>query len=353
MHNSYLLKSPVNVVLTAFRPERLFVERLLEPGNAGALKAWVKSPDVGFYSIEYGYQPGGNGRSKRGSFNPDYFLLREGSDEVVVVEVKDNDDVTDQNRGKLAYAEDYFATLNQLLDDAGDSRRYSFHFLSPVDYDDFFEGLRKGETRWVRLDASRRVERNAGRRLTRDRGRGTLEGLRASADTRRTEAPPPLTGAQESKNRAAHMVREVGRFHADRRSARLGLHVSPNQPCWERPVRRNWAHLACRTHSPTPAVSPSSARCRGYAQQSPPRRRRWPCDDREDVVAFTVGTTFAGIFAGDTPKKPTGDAGDLLTGGSWLSRPRSRIARLQPRTGHLRARRPSSLARVAVIPASH
>lgn len=140
--NSYLLKSSVNVVLTSYKPERLFVERLLQPDNAAALKAWVKTPDVGFYGIEYGYQPGGNGRSKRGVFNPDFFLLREGTDEVIVVETKDDGDVSDVNTGKLAYALAYFAKLNEMLEEAGESRRYQFHFLSPVDYDDFFAGLR-------------------------------------------------------------------------------------------------------------------------------------------------------------------------------------------------------------------
>jgi hypothetical protein len=34
-----------------------------------------KAPDVGFYTIEYGFQPGANGRSKRGQFDPDFFLM--------------------------------------------------------------------------------------------------------------------------------------------------------------------------------------------------------------------------------------------------------------------------------------
>jgi len=143
VHNSYLFKSPVNAVLTSYAPERLFVERLLQnPDNAAAVRAWVKAPDVGFYSIEYGYQPGGNGRSKRGSFNPDFFLLRDGADEVIVVETKDDSDLTDQNRGKLAYAQSYFSKVNEMLKAKRKKRRYQFHFLSPVDYDDFFAGLR-------------------------------------------------------------------------------------------------------------------------------------------------------------------------------------------------------------------
>lgn len=146
VHNAFLFKSPVNLVLTSYTPERQFVERLLQnPDNAAAVKAWVKTPDVGFYSIEYGYQPGGNGRSKRGYFNPDFFLLREGADEVVVVETKDNSDISDQNRGKLAYTQAHFLKVNEMLKAKGEKRCYQFHFLSPVDYDDFFAGLRDGK----------------------------------------------------------------------------------------------------------------------------------------------------------------------------------------------------------------
>ncbi len=142
--NSFLFKSPVNVVATSYAPERLFVERLFQSNNAAVLKAWVKAPDVGFYTIEYGFQPGGNGRSKRGQFNPDFFLLREDRDEVIVVETKADDDTSDINAGKLAFAEAYFTTVNKLLAARRRKRRYQFHFLSPSDYDDFFAGLRDG-----------------------------------------------------------------------------------------------------------------------------------------------------------------------------------------------------------------
>jgi type III restriction enzyme len=121
-----------------------FVERLLQADNAATLKAWVKAPDVGFFPIEYGFQPGGNGRSKRGQFNPDFFLLRGDADEVIVDETKADDDVSDGNAGKCAYATDYFTRLNALLKVERSKRPHQFHFLSPVDYDDFFAGLRDG-----------------------------------------------------------------------------------------------------------------------------------------------------------------------------------------------------------------
>jgi type III restriction enzyme len=145
IENSFDLKSPVNLVVASYKPERDFVNRLLLSVNRKVIRAWVKAPDVGFYPIEYGYQPGGNGRSKRGDFNPDFFLLLEEGDQVVVVETKMDDDVTDQNIGKLAAAKAHFQKLNELLADEGSARRYGFHFLSPLDYDKFFAALRKGE----------------------------------------------------------------------------------------------------------------------------------------------------------------------------------------------------------------
>jgi hypothetical protein len=126
------------------RPEREFVNQLLLNVNRKAIDAWIKAPDVGFYPIEYGYQPGGNGRSKRGEFNPDFFLLLGKTDEVLIVETKMDDDVTDQNMGKLAAAKSHIQRLNELLATEGSSRRCSFHFLSPIDYDKFFASLRAG-----------------------------------------------------------------------------------------------------------------------------------------------------------------------------------------------------------------
>lgn len=141
--NSFLFKSPVNVVTTSHKPERLFVERIVQPDNAAAVKAWVKAPDSGFYAIEYGFQPGGNGRSKRGQFNPDFFLLCEDVDEVIVVETKADDETSEVNAGKLVFADAYFEKLNELLKPKRTKRVYQFHFLSPVDYDDFFAALRE------------------------------------------------------------------------------------------------------------------------------------------------------------------------------------------------------------------
>ena len=141
--NSFDFKSPVNVVLTSHVPEREFVRRLVRASNAANLASWVKAPDTGFYGIEFAYQRNGNGRSSRGTFNPDFFLLHAQRDEVIVVETKANDDDSAMNAGKLAHALDHFATVNKLLKAKKNKRRYSFHIISPNDYDRFFKALRE------------------------------------------------------------------------------------------------------------------------------------------------------------------------------------------------------------------
>ena len=74
----------------------------------------------------------------------------EKADEVIVVEVKADGDITDTNTGKLAYATAHFEKLNELLKAKRHKRRYQFHFLSPSDYDDFFAGLRDATLKgWV------------------------------------------------------------------------------------------------------------------------------------------------------------------------------------------------------------
>lgn len=143
--NSYLFKSPTNVVLTSHRPEYLFVRRLLEEETAKSVKSWVKAPDTSFYTIEFSYKKTPESKRKPGEFNPDFFLLLEVQDEVVVVETKQDGDTTPLNAGKLAAAEEHFATVNELLKKAKKKRRYQFHILGPGDYDGFFDALRADE----------------------------------------------------------------------------------------------------------------------------------------------------------------------------------------------------------------
>lgn len=143
--NSFNFRSPTNVVLTDHQPEFKFAQRLLSTKTAQVLRSWVKGPDTGFYEIEYVYQEGGSGRSKRGVFNPDFFLWLKDSDTVVVVEVKDDGDESWRNKGKTAAAEAHFEEVNRLLEASGSTRRYLFRLVVPKEYDKFFEALRAGE----------------------------------------------------------------------------------------------------------------------------------------------------------------------------------------------------------------
>jgi type III restriction enzyme len=142
--NSFDFKSPTNVVLVDYQPERRFVQRLVQAKHAKCLESWVKAPDTGFYEIEYAFQEGGVGRSKRGTFNPDFFLLMRDTDLVAVCEVKADGDDSWRNRGKHLAAVQHFQEVNKLLEADGNPRRYVFHMLSPRDFDKYFEALRAG-----------------------------------------------------------------------------------------------------------------------------------------------------------------------------------------------------------------
>lgn len=143
--NTYDFRSPVNIVLTDHQPERRFVQKLFQARNAKVLRSWIKAPDSGFYEIEYAFQEGGAGRSKRGRFNPDFFLWMQDRDLVVVVEVKDDGDDSWRNKGKMQHAKEHFQQVNRLLEERGDARRYVVCITGPKDFERFFELLRSGK----------------------------------------------------------------------------------------------------------------------------------------------------------------------------------------------------------------
>ena len=139
--NPYLFKTPQNFVITSQNPERQFVEELCKKDNANHIDAWVKSRDVGFYSIEYVYRI--SNHQKRKIFNPDFFIQCKKDTETIylVVEVKEDGDDSIENKAKYKYGKTHFMKLNKRLKDIGIKDRYIFHFLSPKDYHVFFEYL--------------------------------------------------------------------------------------------------------------------------------------------------------------------------------------------------------------------
>jgi type III restriction enzyme len=136
--NYHNFKSPTNVVLTTHGPERDFVRRLFDPEVAASLGAWFKSPDVGFYEIGYSWRRGDH--TRQGKFNPDLFIKLAGVDQILVVELKDDDDESDENRAKLRFAKEHFDLINSLQGECA----YAVLFISPTSYDAFFDALKDG-----------------------------------------------------------------------------------------------------------------------------------------------------------------------------------------------------------------
>ena len=138
--NHYCLKSPVSIVLTKQDPERRFVEAITNPKVAESIDAWIKSRDQNFYSIEYSWRKGEH--PTQGYFNPDFFLKF--GDNIVVVEIKADNDDSDENKAKLRWAKDHFSILNDELKKNGVKQQYFFHFLSPSSYFEFTEYMLDG-----------------------------------------------------------------------------------------------------------------------------------------------------------------------------------------------------------------
>lgn len=145
--NTFLFKSPFDLVFTKFEPERKFIDHLCKSDNAQKLEAWIKSKDVGFYSIEYSITSIAGKHSKTQSFNPDFFIkLKQGStSHFIVVEVKADGDVSPENKAKLKYAKQHFQNLNTELKSKNIKEIYHFHFISPNSYVVFFDFLRNDQ----------------------------------------------------------------------------------------------------------------------------------------------------------------------------------------------------------------
>ena len=137
IENAFNFKTPVNVVFASYKPERDFIKRLVSEENAKFIDAWIKSLDIGFYSIEYSWRKGEH--PKQGRFNPDFFI-KLGSD-ILVIEIKQDGDISDENKAKLKYARGHFKRVNSLQSE----QQYYFKFVSPESYDLFFQRLREGK----------------------------------------------------------------------------------------------------------------------------------------------------------------------------------------------------------------
>lgn len=149
--NHYCFKTPLNITISSHKPERNFIRNLIKEENAKFIDSWIKSTDIGFYSIEYSWPKGEH--YKQGHFNPDFFV-KIGND-ILVIEIKDDLDITDENKKKLEYARKHFERVNKLQKE----KKYYFKFLSPKSYDLFFDSLRKGECKNFKSEFEIKLEK--------------------------------------------------------------------------------------------------------------------------------------------------------------------------------------------------
>jgi len=142
--NQFLFKTPLDLVFTNGGPERKFVEHLCKKDNVEKIHCWIKSRDKGFYSIEYSWRKGEHPEQQ--TFNPDFFIkiIKDEIEYIIIVEIKEDNDDSDENKAKLRWAKKHFEDLNGELKKANIKQKYIFHFLSPCSYSEFFEYLRDG-----------------------------------------------------------------------------------------------------------------------------------------------------------------------------------------------------------------
>jgi len=65
--------------------------------------------------------------------------------QIIIIEIKSDGDLTDENKAKFRYGGQHFKDLNKELKHQGVKEKYHFHFLSPNSYDVFFDHLRNGK----------------------------------------------------------------------------------------------------------------------------------------------------------------------------------------------------------------
>ncbi|MDR4952613.1 DEAD/DEAH box helicase family protein [Chryseobacterium sp. ES2] len=142
--NKFLFKTPIDLVFTSREPERKFINELVKKDNASQICAWIKSNNHSFYSLEYSYTLGSH--TSTHFFNPDFFILlrKDDFDYVSVIEVKADNDNSDENKAKNKYAIEHFNELNKQLEEKKVRQKYFFNFLSPSNYSDYFTYLKDG-----------------------------------------------------------------------------------------------------------------------------------------------------------------------------------------------------------------
>jgi len=142
--NVFLYKTPIDLIFTSSEPERKFVRELFKENNAKYISSWIKSNNQNFYSIEYSLTKGSH--TSTHLFNPDFFILikQNNYEFISVIEIKSDNDDSEENKQKYLYGKDHYNTLNNILNEEKINQKYFFNFLSPINYSDYFTYLADG-----------------------------------------------------------------------------------------------------------------------------------------------------------------------------------------------------------------
>ena len=136
--NIYNFKTPLNIILVNKEPEKKFVEMLFDDQLSQKIDCWIKSRDVGFYSIQYILQRGQSPKE----FNPDFFIKSDNN--IIVIETKADGDVSKENYSKYVDAKRHFEHLNEELTKINKNIKYYFNMLTPESYPDFKKAVIDG-----------------------------------------------------------------------------------------------------------------------------------------------------------------------------------------------------------------
>lgn len=163
VRNRHDFKTPLSAVIADHENGRRFIRSLLEIQNSKHYDAWLKSTSTRFYEIDYAWKK--RNAPKRGKFSPDFFIKM--GDLIQVVEIKGDEELrepSEENIKKFKYAKEHFARLNDHLQQEELATRYRFNFLTPANFNTFFQAMRDGQLKTftsqldVILDQEERVE---------------------------------------------------------------------------------------------------------------------------------------------------------------------------------------------------
>ena len=138
--NKYNFKTPQFGITVSSSPEVLFLKKLISPEIAVIIDSFIKSTDTKFYYFDYSWKKGSH--QKNGQFNPDWFIKQ--GDTYIIVDTKDDLQISDpdsENIGKNKAANRHFQLINEHYASISSSIRYKFTFLTPKNYNIFFEKL--------------------------------------------------------------------------------------------------------------------------------------------------------------------------------------------------------------------